>query len=56
MYAIQETLLIGMWTEVSNGDFFGKNLQNWSPNGLLLRSKSPYPLKLLAFDKKINKI
>ena len=29
-------------TLVSNGDFFGKNLENWSPNGLLLRSKSPF--------------
>ena len=43
-------------TLVSNGDFFGKNLENWSPNGLLLRQKSPYPLKFLAFHKKINKI
>ena len=43
-------------TLVSNGDFFGKNLGNWSPNGLLLRSKSPYPLKFLAFHKKMNKI
>ena len=38
-----------------DGDLFGKNLENWSPNGLLLRSKSPYPLKFLAFHKKINK-
>ena len=43
-------------TLVSNGDFFGKNLGNWSPNGLLLRSKSPCPLKFLAFHKKMNKI
>ena len=43
-------------TLVSNGDFFGKNLGNWSPNGLLLRSKSPYLLKFLAFHKKMNKI
>ena len=43
-------------TLVSNGDFFGKNLENWSPNGLLLRQKSPYPLKFLAFHKKMNKI
>ena len=40
----------------SNGDFFSKNLGNWSPNGLLLRSKSPYHLKFLAFHKKSNKI
>ena len=54
-------LCTGMVSEVSIGDLglqrrlFGKNLENWSPNGLLLRSKSPYPLKFLAFDKKITK-
>ena len=39
----------GMATEVSNGDFFGENLEIWSQNDLLLWSKSPYPLKFVAF-------
>ena len=34
----------GVLTEVSiNWRLFGKNLENWSPNGLLQRSKFPYP-------------
>ena len=38
--------------EMLTEDLFGKILKNWSPNGHLLGSKSPNPLKFLAFFKK----
>ena len=44
---------IALETLIFNGDLFGKILKNWSPYGHLLGSKSPNPLKFLAFFKKI---
>ena len=45
-------LNLEMLTKVFIEDLFGNNIKNWSPNGHLLGSKSPNPLKFLAFFKK----
>ena len=43
---MKELMLIdsGMVTEVSNGDFFGKNFENWSP----FKVKVSLPFEILS--------